>query len=372
MKNWTWALALPLLCGAAWAAPAKLQLPTPAFHVQNMEFSERGDHVCITGSQSNEKGHTTTWLLLVDEARNTVQWQHQLNAPDGNYAIYPVQCYVGSDAVYLLVNVDSDSLASMRNTSPYVYRFDLSGKQTGYRGLHPEGRYKYGYALAGNGTGVNVAGYVRRDDDAFENYAVFTAALDQSLQGELVLRKTGAYVDSVGARIVGDNLYVAGNFYPTKVPKDEVIEDFSASKMRLSGNYLWSTHGNPGDQYNTHTSVAGNGTVYALANGKGTVTLASFAPDGKAAPLVPISTRYCGTVSSAVYGTSLLAVRKGCDNPGKGRVLVEIDPAARQERVLDWLEGEPQFVASRPGLWAAVAKDKGGKLVYYSAPFGGK
>lgn len=373
------AACLPFMAAAHAAtpdAPVKLQLPAEKnlFSVYSMEFSADGNRVCIAGTVSTDMGESKGRLMLLDRARNALLWQANFSAPDSAAAVYPVQCAVSADRVYLLANVDTDSSPPNAKTHAYVYSFDGQGKPLATQRLPLKGR-SYGYAMDSNADGVKVAGYAQEDDADFEYYSVYTLALNPELkvQGEPLVRKSGAYVQSVRARIVGDSLYAAGVFYPAKTSKKDVVDDFAASRLRLAGGYAWSNHTGLGAQFSdVFAGVAGDGTIYTLAVGTGGTSALAVSPAGKSTSLAKFASSYCDTAAIAGWGKGVIAVREPCDRKAKPKLnaLVMIDPVAGKESVLDWVREEPQFVASHGAAWAVLAKDKDRKLYFYSSAGG--
>ncbi|MBV6319746.1 hypothetical protein [Duganella violaceipulchra] len=372
-------LCLPLMAALhalAAAAPAKLplELKDRRFSVYAMEFSANGEQVCIAGADHDDMGATSGRLILVDRARNTILWQKVFPAPDDYAGIFPVQCRPSADHVYLLANVDTKSSPPITQTLTYVYSFDMKGQQIAKQQLSNPARNQYAYAMDVTQDGIKVAGYLKDVDEDFEYYSVYTVTLNASLQtqGVPVIRKNGAYTRFVSARIVGDSMYVAGTFAPAKVGKRALIDDFAASRLRLSGGYAWSARTNFGTRSGVRTGVAEDGTTYALRYMDNTTTLLTVPPGGKPLPQQSYSSRYCGTRAIAGYGKGLIAVREACDDSPKGskNALVEIDPLTGKEVVWNSVSDEPLNIATSGSSWALVAKSKDGKLYFYSSPTG--
>ncbi|OEZ55047.1 hypothetical protein DUGA6_56030 [Duganella sp. HH105] len=380
--NWKLIVAcLPIMAAAYAAAPdgaTKLELPVEKnlFNVYSMEFSPDGKRVCLAATVSTEMGASKGRVLLIDRAHNALLWQADFAAPDSFAAVFPVQCAVSGDRVYVLANVDTDSSPPNSKTHTYVYSFDGQGRKVAYQRLPLKPR-AYGYAMDSTADGVKVAGYIRDEDADSEYYSVYTLALSPELkvQGEPVIRKSGAYAQSVRARIVGDSLYATGMFYPAKTSKKDLIDDFAASRLRLNGGYAWSTHSGLGARFaDVFGGVAADGTIYTLAVGEGSTSVLAVAPGGKSAPLVKYASHYCDTGAIAAWGKGVIAVRESCGSKAKDRskanALVIIDPVAGKESVLDWVREEPQFAATHGSAWAVLAKDKSRRLYFYSAAGG--
>ena len=368
------AFALLPLTVAATAAPARLQLPAERdlLSVYSMEFSADGDKVCIAGTVSTEMGESKGMLMLVDRARNVLLWRASFPPPDEFAGVYPVQCAIAGERVYLLANVDTDSSPPNSKTLAYVYRFDVQGKNIAHQRLPLDSAYTYGYALDAAPDGVKVAGYGKDVDADFEYYSVYSLSLSPELapQGKPLIRKSGAYVQFNRARIVGDSLYVTGVFYPAKVARQEVVDDFAASRLRLSGGYTWSAHSGLGKGSSSPDSgVTRDGSIHTLNAAGGATTLLTVNAAGRIAAQIKYPSSYCDTSAIAAWGAALIAVREPCaaGAKDKSRALVSVDTIAGKEKVLDWFGEEPLYVASKGPLWAALARDKSGRLYFYSA-----
>lgn len=374
MKKYLYTVAVGLGClaGAQAAPVAKLSLPPSKagnhFSPYHIGFSPENNQLCLTGTNSNEDGRSTTQLLLIDRGANTVSWQKNVPVPDGYSDIFPVQCALDGGAIYLLANVDTQSVKSMRQTRAYVYRFDLHGKQTGYQRLNLPGRDQFGVAVAAVAGGVKVAGYIEDEDEDFEYYSMFAQTLDSALTAEPPsIKKTGAFAPFPAARIIGEHLFAAGNFYPQKVSKKEGGGDYAVSKLRLSGAYQWSVRPNTPDPLTIFTSVATNGAIARLEYQKQTSTLLLVTPEGKTKPEIRYASKYCETRELAAYGAEYLAIRLPCNTIGGRPALVSINPAEKTEKPLDWFPERPVYVATEGHAWAAVAQGKAGKLFLYTS-----
>ncbi|MQA40804.1 hypothetical protein [Rugamonas aquatica] len=353
------------------AQPVRLQLPLPVagtrFLPHNIGFSADGKDLCLAGTNTDENGRATAQLLLIDRTSSTVRWQKRLPAPDGHSDIYPVQCVKDGGAVYLLANVDTDSVKSLRHTLAYVYSFNLQGKQTGYKVLDLPGSDHFAYAMAATPGGIKVAGYIKDEDDDFEYYSVFTQGMDAALKADKPsIKKTGAFAPFPSGRIVGDSLHIAGNFYPYKLSKKEGDGDYAVSKLRLNGSYLWSQRPPTANSLSGYTGVGANGSVFRLAYQKETSSLLQVTPDGKFGPEVSYASKYCETRALVEYGNDYLAIRKPCNSIGGRSVMVSINPESKTEKLLDWLAEEPLYLTADPDSWAVVGKDKSGKPVLYT------
>lgn len=358
-------LSLPLM---AQAAPTKLALDLKhkGFDIYSIELSANGEQLCIAGTQTDDMGAGSGRVLLVDRARNAVLWQKSFTAPEAYAAAYPVQCRIGAGQVYLLANAVTSNSPPNAQTAAYVYRFDGKDGKPAYQPLRVAARNTYGYALDSNGDTVKVSGYLKDEDDQFEYYGTYTATLNAALQpqGEPLVRKTGAYIQFIGARIVGDSTYVTGLFAPAKLSKNDLSEDIAASRLRLSGSYVWSVHPPFGTRSGVHAGVGEDGALYALRYTDHTTSLLAVAADGKALPPRSYASEYCATNAIAGFGKGLLAVRGACS--GKGHALLAIDAASGKESTLNWVPDEPLHVASAGGQWSVVVKGKDGKLYLYS------
>lgn len=356
--------------------PVQLALALPldgvTFHADSIAFSESGDRLCIAGTDSDEMGTSTARLMLVDRKRNSVEWQKTIPVPDGLANVLPVQCLVGTEHVFLLANADTSLSPPQAQTETHVIAFDFHGNQSASRrldipGANRRGRIStYGYAVVEASAGLTIAGYTKDQDADTERYATYTVTLDPRLrqQNAALVRKNGAYTYPPAARIVGDNIYLAGRFFRAVV-SDHDIGEFAASRLRTGGGYLWSTRTGVDDLSNIQIVIADDGTTYSLGYTKRTTMLSAVTPAGKA--LVPLTfpSTYCRTYAVAPYGNGIVAVRAPCS--GQGNALVAIDTTTGKEQTVKSIAGEPFYVATKGPLWAVMARDKLGKSYLYSA-----
>ncbi|MYM87197.1 hypothetical protein GTP91_08370 [Rugamonas sp. FT82W] len=375
MKRYWYTMAVGLGCMAgAQAAPlARLGLPLPLasgdFSPQHIGFSSDNKQLCLTGTNSDPDGRSTAQLLLIDRASNTVSWQKKVPVPDGYSDISPVQCALDAGGVYLLANVNTRSVRSLRQTLAYIYRFDLQGTQTGHKMLNLPGRDHFGAAVAVAHGGVKVAGYLKDEDEDSEYYSMFAVRLDSALAAEPPsIKKTGAFAPFPAARMVGDHLFVAGNFYAQKISKAEGGGDYAISKLRLNGAYQWSLRPPTPDPLVIFTGIASSGAIARLGYHKQTSSLLLVTSEGKAMPEISFASKYCETSELAAFGAAYLAIRRPCDVIRGRAVLVSISPEERTEQLLDWFADEPVYLATDSASWAVVAKKRAGQMFLHSSP----
>jgi hypothetical protein len=251
-----------------------------------------------------------------------------------------------------------------------VFAFGLRGDQIASRRLDIPGRSWYGYVMNDVSDGLKVAGYIRDQEREAERYATYTVTLDAKLQqrGAPLLRKNGAYTYPLGARIVGDSVYMSGRFLPATVPED-YISAYAASRLRTDGGYIWSVRTPPIERTSVRIAVMADGTSYALGYSGNTTTLTIVTPDGKAPSPLTYPSTFCLPRAIARYGNGIVAVRERCK--GKGNALVSIDPVAGTEQLVRSVRDEPMYVATKGSSWAVLARDKDGKVYLYSAADGG-
>jgi hypothetical protein len=354
---------------SAHAAPLKVPVPgkVTGFAIYSMEFSGNGEQLCIAGTDADDAGGSTGRMLLIDRVRGAVLWQQAFAAPDGHAAVYPVQCRVAVGGVYLLADVATSTSSEDARTITYMYRFDTQTGKPAWQALKLAARASRGYAvdIAADGT-VKLSGYLKDRDAQSESYATYSATLNAALQiqGEPVIRKSGAYVNLVAARIVGDSTYLTGMFAPARLAKDAPIDDFAASRLRLNGTYAWSSHPHFGAGSGVLTAVGDDGTTYAVRYTDATTTLLTTPPGGKPLPQRSYTSNYCETESMAAYGRGLIAVRHVCAAGGAG-ALLSLDPVSGKEIALDWVRDEPWHVATSGAQWAVLAKGKDGQLAVH-------
>ncbi|NRR32960.1 hypothetical protein HSX11_22580 [Oxalobacteraceae bacterium] len=354
-----------LFAGAAGAATLPLPLQGKRFTPHYLGFSDSGDKICLAGSEFDaDAGTSSGQLLLIDRVHNTVLWQQRIAAPDGSAAIYPRGCVFHGGAVYLAANVNTQAARSLNQTMAYLYRFDSQGRQTGHKAIELPGRNQFAYALGDTLDGVKVAGYIKDEDEGHEYYSLFVASFDDALKaGAPSIRKNGAFDHRASARLIGDSLYIGGNFLPYKLSKQDLPKDYSSSRLRLAGSYVWSVRPQVAAWSEVSTGVGANGSVYALGYqaGKKSSMLAVVGPDGKAMGAFSYPSSYCETESLSASGSMLLAARKPCTGKGKAALLL-IDLVGHSEEVFSPLQDEALFVGLHGGHWFAVARDGAGKL----------
>nr|WP_314547716.1 hypothetical protein [uncultured Massilia sp.] len=354
------------------AAPEALALPLDgqAFTAHSLAFSPDGSRVCVAGVDTDDMGVSVTRLLLADRTGRKLVWEKTVPVPDGLAGLDPVQCVVGADRVYLLANAATSSSPPQSQSRAYVYVFDLRGTALASRQVDVPGQSRYGYAMGESPSGLKLVGYTRDQDGDTERYATYTVTLDGRLApvGAPLLRKNGAYTPPLGARIVGDSVYLAGRFFPATVARTATSE-YMASRLRTDGGYTWSVRTPAVKRTSVNIAVADDGTSYLLGYSGETTSLVAVAADGKAAAPLTYASEYCEPAAVARQGTSVVAVRERCK--GSGSVLVSIDPVAGREHVVKPVPGEPMyFTATGAGLWAILARDAKGRVFLYSGSGG--
>jgi hypothetical protein len=358
-------------CTASAASPARLAIPLDGktFETHDMALSASGEHICIAGNDNDEMGASAPRLVLVDRARQASLWKKTIALPDGFATAYPVQCLVGNDRVYLLTNDGTSLSPTQTNSSTYLYVFDLRGTPLASTRLAVPGQNQYGHTMNATTDGVTVAGYTMDVDDKSEHYASFTLTLDALLhaRGAPVVRKNGAYASPVGARLVGDSLYITGAFFPSTVEKDS-LGKFMASRLKTAAGYVWSTPVIPVAEGDVHFAVADDGTSYALSVGTDTTTLALVTPDGKTHAPLTHHGAYCSAGAIARYEDGIAAILKPCK--GKDNQLVTIALGTGKRTLVQAIPDEPLHVASRNDLWTVLARDRKGKVYLYSGTAG--
>jgi hypothetical protein len=355
-------IAAGLALSNALAAPLPLQ--DKKFAAQHLGFAADNSRACLAGDRFNaESGQGSGELLLLDVKRDAVRWHVHIAAPDGNVSLQPVQCAIDGENVYLLANVNTQAPRSLNQGIVYLYQFNADGKQLGYKRLVVPGRNKYGYALGTSADGMQVAGYIKDEDEAFEYYSLFTVSVDRKLnEGKLNVRKTGAFANDVEARFVGDNLHIGGMFLPSKLAKNDWASDFANSRLLANGGYAWSMRPFKQAPRNVKAGLSQQGAIYSLAYGGAGSTLALTSAEGKQLSLSSYPSKFCETESISEYGDAVLALRKPCDEKRKAAELLVIAPASGKESALRLAPGEPVFAATNLGQWFVVSRDAAGKL----------
>lgn len=335
-------------------------------------FSADNARACLAGNRVDpEWGNATAELKFLDLKRDAVLARAQIPVPDDYAALHPMQCAIDGENVYLLANVDTQAPRSLNQGLVYLYQFNMQGKQLAKKQLEIPGRNNYGHALGLSANGVQVAGYIKDEDDAFEYYSFFTLALDRRLnEGKLNVRKTGAFRSGAEARFVGDNVHVAGPFVAAKVVKDNWTDDYANSRILANGGYAWSMRPFKKEPRNVVAGISQQGAIYSLGYSQTESTLAVTSAEGKPVSLSSFPSKFCETSSLAEYGADVLALRKPCDEKRKSSALVLISTANGKESPLQLAPGEPVFAATNSGQWFVISKDAAGKLAWYSGAIG--
>ncbi|KRB83572.1 hypothetical protein [Duganella sp. Root198D2] len=363
-----------ILLGLAFSSALAAPLNASKFSPTYIGFSADNARACLVGQSFDpEWGNSTAELTLLDLKRDAVLAKTQIPVPDDDASLYPVQCAFDGENVYLLANVDTQASRSLNQGLVYIYQFNMQGKQLGKKELAIPGSNSYGHALGVSASGLQVAGYIKDEDDSSEYYSFFTLALDRRLkEGKLNVRKTGAFRSGSEARFVGDNVQVAGPFVAAKVVKDNWVDDYANSRVLVNGGYAWSMR--PFKQSPRHVAagISQQGAIYSLAYEKTGSTLAVTSAEGKQLSLASYPSKFCETSSITEYGADVLALRKPCDVKRKAAELVLISPANGKETPLQLAPGEPVFAATNSGQWVVISKDAGGKLAWYTGAVGGE
>jgi hypothetical protein len=319
-------------------------------------------------------GTSTVYLLLIDRIDNKLVWQKTLPVPDGLARLFPVQCLVGANRVYVLANADTSLSPPQAQTETHVISFDMRGNRVAANRIcilgdrHGE-TSEYAYTMSEVADGIKVAGYTKDLDSNSERYATYTITMDSGLRqiGTPLVRKNGAYTYPPGARMVGDSIYLSGRFFGATVTQDD-LGKFSASRLRTNGGYIWSTQTPSAERSGIHINVADDGTSYALGYQGETTTLTVVVPNGKALSPQTYRSMYCITDAIAAYADGIVAVREPCK--GRGNVLVSINVMGANERRLNSIRDEPLYITTKGELWAALARAKDGKVYFYSGARG--
>jgi len=343
---------------------ASLPLNSKTFSPTHIGFAADNARACLLGGRFDpESMQGTAALLLLDLKRDAVLAQAKVPVPDGNASLQPVQCAIDGDNVYVLTNVDTQLPRSLNQGIVYLYQFNMQGKQLGKKNLAIPGRNRYGHALGVSANGVQVAGYIKDEDESSEYYSFFTLVLDSRLnEGKLNVRKTGAFRSGSKARFVGENVHVAGPFQPAKVAKNDWAEDYANSRVLANGGYAWSMRPFKQVPRNVAAGISQQGAIYSLAYDKTGSTLAVTSAEGKQLSQASFPSKFCETRSISEYGDGILALRMPCEEQRKSAELVAIAPASGRESSVRLAAGEPVFAATNLGQWFVISRDAAGKL----------
>lgn len=358
----------------ATAAAAKLALPglNGDFGIDGMGFTATNDKLCLLNSDyDGESGKSSVHLMLIDWRQHAVRWSQRIAPPDRHALIYPRQCLMLGDDVYFLANADTRTEQSLKHSHAYIYHFDAQGKQLAYQPIDLPGSNKFAYAMGVNDGKLQVAGYIKDEDDNNEYYSLFTVGLRPDLKlDKPVIRKTGAFSSEADARILGDSLYIGGDFLKAKLGKEDSVFDYANSRINLNGGYVWSVRPLPVKIPGMIKNVGADGSVYGLGLRDGKSYLTVTGPDGKARASVSYQSKFCEIQALSGQDNALFAIRKACQ--GKGVALLKISLESGQETALSWVSGEPQYVALNAGQWFVVTTSGKGKLTLYSGTVGGE
>lgn len=353
---------------------AKLALPSlnGDFSISSMGFSAANEKICLTNADyDGDSGKNSVQLVSLDWQQPAVRWRQRIAPPDHSAQIYARQCVVLGDEVYLLANVDTRTEHSLTQTRAYIYRFDAQGKQLAYKRIELPGRNQFAYTLSVSGGKLQVAGYIKDEDDNNEYYSLFTVGLQPDLKFDKPsIRKTGAFAYDSEAHFVGDSLYLGGDFQKAKLGKDESTTDYANSRIQLNGGYVWSTRPQPPKMGRVSKSVGPDGSIYALGSEDGKSFLTVTGPDGKSRASSTYQSKFCDVQALSGVGNMLAAIRKPCQ--GKGAALLKISLTDGHETALPWVSEEPVFVAINAGQWFVVSRTGKGKLTLQSGSVSGE
>jgi len=356
------------------APAAKLVLPglNGDFGVSSMGFTAANDKLCLLSTDyDGETGKSSVHLMAINWQQHAVRWSQRVTPPDHNASIYPRQCLMFGDEVYFLANVDTHTEHSLKRSRAYIYRFNTQGKQLAYQRIDLPGSNQFAYAMGVNDGKLQVAGYLMDEDDNNEYYSLFTVGLRPDLkQDKPIIRKTGAFANDAEARIVGDSLYVGGDFLKAKLGKEDSVFDYANSRISLNGGYAWSVRPLPVKIPGMIKTLGADGSVYALGWLDGKTFLTVTGPDGKARALASYQSKFCGIQALSGQDNELFAIRKPCQ--GMGAALLKISLASGMETALPWVSGEPEYVAANAGQWFVVSRTGNGKLTLQSGTVSGE
>lgn len=341
-----------------------LQIKSKQFDPNHIGFAADGARACLVGDNFDpDAAQNSGELLVVDYKSNTLLWKKHIPAPNGYVALTAAQCAFDGEFVYVLANVNTQAAQSLNQTLAYVLQFSADGKQIGYKKLTLPGRNIFAYTMASLASGVQIAGYIKDEDEGTEYYSLFTTQFDKQLvEGKPGIRKTGAFSSSATARFVGDRLYIAGTFNPAKLGKTDYVDDYAHSQLLANGGYVWSMRPFKQKTRDVKQEVSPRGVTYSLDSEEGASKLVGTSPEGKQLAAVSYQGQFCKTNSMAEYGSALLAVRQPCSGKRSARELRKISPASGKEEALQLAAGEPLFVATNAGQWFLLSKDGAGKL----------
>lgn len=336
-----------------------LQTTAKQFNPNHIGFAKEGARACLAGGSFDpDAAQSSGELLLVDYKADAVLWKKHIPAPNGYVALNAAQCTFDGEFVYVLANVNTQAAQSLNQTLVYVYQFNGEGKLLAVKRLSTPGRNKFAYTIGALESGVQVAGFIKDEDQDTEYFSLFTTQLDKSLaEVKTNIRKTGAFSSSAAARFVGDRLYIAGAFNPAKLGKTDYVDDYAHSQVSPNGGYVWSARPFKQKARGQKQLISPNGTSYSLAADEGMSTLAVTSAEGKPLASASYEGKFCKTQSMAEYGNALVAVRQPCSGQDGASKLRKISPASGKEEALHLAAGEPVFVATNAGQWFLLSRD---------------
>lgn len=334
------------------------------FWISAAEMLEDGQTACLLGSNFNPETLKSIWrVMLLDLAQQKVLWQHSGPVPDGNANMSLNACARHDGQIWVSANVNSNGKPDQNWQQIYLYRFTTAGKLAMEKRLDFGEQDAVSHGFLPTEEGLQMLGLLRRTEDNGLRNALFFAKVSDTAKPETKLIDKGGYAHGTSARVIGKHVFIGGEFWPQKSAKDDIAEDYAMSKLRIGGNYVWSTH--PGKEFWGHvrTLIAADGSLFGLGVKKEQTVLMASDAVGKATLNKEYKGKFCDIKAALLVDDEVLAVRKPCAGDGKKNVLTSINSKTGVEQEATWLKQSPVALFGGNGGWFVVVRDDGGNLV---------
>lgn len=368
MKRHSVVLALALSAFAAMAParadPVVLTAPGASFEILQMRPGADGK-LCIVGVRAGAQAREADRgaIILFDLAANRVVWERTVEPPAGSHRVALRACHADARAVYVGAEVMPTTAADGRRVRAQVYRFDVQGKLDASAALDTGATDSFIYAIDADAGGVNVAGAATEVAADQVRNAVYFARLDAALGGAAISKlASGAYQGGSVASLLGNTLYIAGNFAPASHAFAGTIDDVAASKI-VAGKYRFSLRPLKLRADTVAAAITPAHDIVLLGHAGKTTQLVGIGADGKPKENLRVASTFCWTDKISADAGTVYAIRGECGNPDAPSVLTAIDRKTGGEVVVSGVIGEPVQVLALEGELVVIARKSDGSLL---------
>jgi len=335
------------------------------FGILNANVLSDKDKVCIVGNYLNDDdARVYGRIMLLSISQNKVLWQKKIAAPDRNINNNIIGCVGQGDFIYAVSNVDTDSHQATNTTLVYVYKFDLHGTQLASKKINISHGNGLAYGILNEGNELHISGLVKNSDDVNEYYSMFTVKFNESLNLNIKYIKNGGFSNDSSIKILGEDLFIGGEFYPKNISKNKAFKDYANSRIRLSNGYIWSVRPQSAPSLSVKTAISSLGNIYSMNIKKSTTLFSIVDPNGKILKKFEYPSKFCRINSMMEFQENILAIRKPCNDAFGKSAIVSVNIEKMKEKEITELKGEPVFIFSDSLRWYAISKNSSGDLIF--------